>query len=46
VCVITAKPEAGSAEDDPQKIATDEQREMFQRRQRLRLQALLADPCN
>jgi bla regulator protein blaR1 len=40
---IDAKPEAGSDADDPHKITTDEQREKFQQRQRMRMQALLAD---
>ncbi|HEY6987643.1 MAG TPA: M56 and DUF3738 domain-containing protein [Bryobacteraceae bacterium] len=40
---ITAKAESGAPEDDPHQIATDEQREKFQLRQRMRIQALLAD---
>jgi len=40
---VTAKADAVTAEDDPHKIKTDEQREKFQQRQRMRIQALLAD---
>jgi len=40
---IDAKPEATSDADDPRKIATDAQREAFEQRQRMRIQALLAD---
>jgi len=40
---VTAKADAVTAEDDPHKITTDEQREKFQQRQRMRIQALLAD---
>jgi uncharacterized protein (TIGR03435 family) len=40
---INAKPDAVSEADDPHKITTDEQRERFQERQRMRIQALLAD---
>ena len=40
---INAKPDAVSEADDPHKITTDEQREKFQERQRMRIQALLAD---
>jgi len=40
---VNAKPDAVSEADDPHKITTDEQREKFQQRQRMRIQALLAD---
>jgi bla regulator protein blaR1 len=40
---INAKSESASDADDPRKITTDEQREKFQQRQRMRIQALLAD---
>jgi uncharacterized protein (TIGR03435 family) len=40
---IEAKAESGAPEDDPHQIKTDEQREKFQQRQRMRIQALLAD---
>ncbi len=40
---VTAKADAVTAEDDPHQIKTDEQREKFQQRQRMRIQALLAD---
>jgi bla regulator protein blaR1 len=40
---IDAKPETVSDADDPHNIKTDEQREKFQQRQRMRIQALLAD---
>ena len=40
---IDAKPEVRSDADDPHKIASDDQREKFEERQRMRIQALLAD---
>ncbi len=40
---VNAKPDAASEADDPHKITTDEQREKFAQRQRMRIQELLAD---